>query len=625
MERIRYKKKQPLLSSYFKLFTISVWIKLLVIRQWIFPDENNPSSWFLEATILLCLFAIVELVFLGKSLKPYVIIDAVLSFYCFSFIMYYSHFERILDFQAMLQVPLLRDQGGSIRELFSIKYVLFFSDLLVVFLCQKYAVKQAPKRNRRKDVRPVRSVTVPLICVILLSGIIAFNAVKHSPHPDNNYLLARDTGVLTTQLYDVVHTITESINHRNTMAPAAQLSKEYIAFLKQAEPSLWPEYFGRAKGKNIILIQMESMENFVINHRVNGQEITPNLNRLIKESLYFPYFYSQISQGNTSDAEFIVNTSLYPLPDQAISKIYEDIAYPSLPRLLKEEGYRAITFHTNAAFYWNRDSLYPSLGFDKYYDKVFYGEEDLTGRWGASDEVLFRKALPVLTTYKDKNQLFYASFITLTSHHPFILPESKQRIQLRSDSNTTSLGNYLEAIHYTDYAVGQFIQGLKDSGLWEDTVLIVYGDHSGISKSFEEESPNYITQMLNRKHDVVDRLNVPLIIKIPGVEPEVINNPGGQVDILPTLANLLDISLDNFICFGQDIINSNHNLLGFRYYHPDGTYISDTIYHEAGRDTGISIKTHQQLEVNQSTTEERRITSLITLSDEYIRQLASGK
>ncbi len=149
---------------------------------------------------------------------------------------------------------------------------------------------------------------------------------------------------------------------------------------------------------------MESTENFVIGLSLNGQEVTPNLNRLITESVYFPNFYSQIGQGNTSDAEFIVNTSIYPRAKGAISTDFIGLSYPSLPRLLKDQGYTSLTFHPNTITFWSRDNLYPGLGFDKIYEKKFYQDEDLLGPWGSSDEMLFKKALPILKEYQKNKQ-----------------------------------------------------------------------------------------------------------------------------------------------------------------------------------------------------------------------------
>src|SRR5690606_37720784 len=118
-----------------------------------------------------------------------------------------------------------------------------------------------------------------------------------------------------------------------------------------------PLYFGAAKGKNLIVIQLEAFQNFVIGLSVLDQEITPNLNRLKSSSFYFPYFYQQIGEGNTSDAEFISNTSLYPLGSPAMSKLVGGKTVESLPRILSSYGYETMTMHVNDVSFWQRDEL----------------------------------------------------------------------------------------------------------------------------------------------------------------------------------------------------------------------------------------------------------------------------
>src|SRR5690606_22138682 len=131
-----------------------------------------------------------------------------------------------------------------------------------------------------------------------------------------------------------------------------------------------------------------SMQNFLVGLKVDGQEITPHFNKLVNEHFYFNKFYQQVGQGNTSDAEYVVNTSLYIPPRGAATQMYADRALPSLPKMLKEElDFTSATFHTNVVEFWNRGELYDSLGFDHYYDAEYFGEED-TVFFGASDEVL---------------------------------------------------------------------------------------------------------------------------------------------------------------------------------------------------------------------------------------------
>src|SRR5690606_30493531 len=145
--------------------------------------------------------------------------------------------------------------------------------------------------------------------------------------------------------------------------------------LKNIKPVEQPYLFETAAGKNLIVIQMESLQNFVLDLEIDGVEITPNMNKLLTESYYFNNFYQQVGQGNTSDAEYVVNTSLYIPERGAATQMYANKQLPSLPKLLKQENYTSATFHTNVVEFWNRAELYSSLGFDHYYDAQYFGTE----------------------------------------------------------------------------------------------------------------------------------------------------------------------------------------------------------------------------------------------------------
>ncbi len=158
---------------------------------------------------------------------------------------------------------------------------------------------------------------------------------------------------------------------------------------------------------------MESFQNFLVNLKIDGKEITPNINKLVNENYYFKHFYQQVGQGNTSDAEFVVNTSFYIPPRGAATMIYADKELPSLPKMLKANGYDTATFHTNVVEFWNRGEMYKALGFDRYYDQKFFGTED-TVFFGASDEQLYKKTAAEMERMSQNGKPFYSHVISMT-------------------------------------------------------------------------------------------------------------------------------------------------------------------------------------------------------------------
>ena len=378
-------------------------------------------------------------------------------------------------------------------------------------------------------------------------------------------------------------------------------------------------YFGAGNGYNLIVVQLESFQNFLVNLSVQGQEVTPNLNKLSAKSIYFPNVFSQIGRGNTSDAEFTSNTSIYPVGDPAMSSGYADRAFPSLAKLLHAKGYIANTFHVNEVSFWNRDRLYPALGFDKYYDKPYFKQE-IFNRYGASDEELYTVATEKLQFLHRNNKLFYAQLVTVSSHSPFKIPKA---------SNGKLLGNYLTAVNYADYALGTFIEKLKHAGLWNQSVLVVYGDHFGLSK--KKYNPEKISQTFGiRYHKQISTLNIPLLIHLPGKHTgQRVELTGGQTDILPTVANIMGIDLKSigFTAFGQDLLNVKHNTIGVRYYLPAGSFFNDDILFIPGKKgfedgTATSIKSFKKIKnIAPYKSQYEEIIKRMKQSDKYVKQL----
>lgn len=599
------------------LFAPVILLKLFLLRSYVFPQSFGLHLLLLETASVVLIFYLLGFARPRKA-KLYWLADFIFSGYFLANVIYHSYFGSLFNLNALLQAAAIKDLGPSILELFSLKYLLFYFDFLVLMLPKMFL-----QRLRRPHFLNIFAFSnrklfprfLAAVCLVIALAAISDSVLAY-PDKDNRMAMARDVGILNAQGYEFVTIL--PIKNKKTLPPT-QMNQAVINEIKQIDPAHWPKYFGAGAGKNLILIQLEATENFVIGLKVQGQEITPNLNNLRKESFYFPNFYSQIGQGTTSDAEFITNTSLYP---QARGPAPRDINYPSLPRLLKTEGYTSVTFHPNTVTYWSRNLLYPSLGFDQYYDKKYFQDEDMLGRWGSSDEVLFRKTLPVLKNLQDNGQLFYASIITMSSHHPFTLPENKKHLTLPPGLDGTFVGNYLASVNYADYALGLFIRELKASSLWDNSIIVIFGDHYGISGSAATQNINIFTQLLGRSHDAVDGLNVPLFIRIPGLKPQVIENPGGQIDLLPTLANLLDIPLKDQLTFGQDMLNHSQNLLGFRFLHPEGTFIDGQAFYRAGNQGGLELNTRKPIQNEQYfREEEQRIKQLLQLSDNWVESL----
>lgn len=321
------------------------------------------------------------------------------------------------------------------------------------------------------------------------------------------------------------------------------------------------------------------------------------------------------------------NTSVYPIATLAMSTGFGDRELPGLPRLLRDKGYEAYTFHVNKVGFWNRNELYPALGFNGYYDKGYF-KNDHFNAFGASDEQLYATAVEKLAALQKKGTPFYAQLVTASSHHPFQIPDSFKKIKVPEDLQGTMLGDYLTAVNYTDYAVGTLIDGLKQQGMWDDTVLVLYGDHFGLQP--KDVPAEQVEEALGTPYDDrISRFNIPLIIHVPGMEQgQVVERTGGQLDVLPTVANLLGVSLkdEGFTAFGHDLLNIDSNVVGMRYYLPTGSFFNDEVMFVPGKSfadgEAISLDTYEPVEdFSKYQTDYDYILKLMGLSDEYVKLL----
>lgn len=276
---------------------------------------------------------------------------------------------------------------------------------------------------------------------------------------------------------------------------------------------------GILKDKNLIIIHFESLESFVIGKEYYGREITPNLNALIKESLYFSRLHEQIGEGVSADCELMFNTGLYPSSRGSAFMSWGENEYFSLPGYLKRRDYQTMAIHGDRDTFWNRDVVYPNLGIENYIHEGLFQVKTASGL-GILDQYLFQQAI---TEAEKTRGPFYSYVMTITSHTPFDLEEEYVLLDIPGDDRDVG---YLKTIHYTDHYLGEFLRELKTKPYYMDTAIILFGDHEGIHKyhetDFEENSGL-----------------LPFLIYCPGIKPLEITSLGGQVDMLPTVLYLL--------------------------------------------------------------------------------------
>lgn len=562
------------------VFGVLVVAKVGLARWLAFGDANPLRLLVLEVPPVAFIFIAVALVSATRRFAALFTLDIVLSVVLFSMVVYAAYFGRMPVPQSLAFLGKVGAVSDSIAGLLSPAQLLFFVDLPLLAAWRVRAGREsfaAPSALRRTAV--VLAVSLAVFGVHVAHGL--------ADEPTDRALLGVKRGLFVQQVVEGVagsrSTRVDNIDVSDPRAVQALIADLKGAAAPPDDGGSGPEWFGAAEGRHAIVVIFEALQPYAIGATVGGAQVTPTLDALLAEAFYWPNMYFQMGPGNTSDAEYLIHTSLYPLEHQAASAAFGDRAIPSMPRLLREHGYTSLTFHANDVTFWNRDELYPALGFDAIYDLEYFDDSEIIGM-GPTDGALFETAAEVLAERHAAGELMYASVLTLTSHTPFEMPEDRVPFALPVELEGTGLGGYLQSVGYADRALGRFVEHLDEAGVLAESVLVVVGDHMGAQyRHMGPAERAWMDARLGRPHEWPDRLTVPMLVYAPGItDARVLDQPCGQVDVMPTLASLLGVSLEGHVHFGQDLLDPRPQLLGIRYYEPLGTYIDDEAVYRPG-------------------------------------------
>ncbi|WP_449538380.1 LTA synthase family protein [Ferdinandcohnia sp. Marseille-Q9671] len=600
-------------SKFVFLATFMLWIKTYIVYKTSFDIkiENIMQEFILLINPLsfLLLFFGISFFIKEKRRNRFIIFASFLSsFVLYANVVFYRFFNDFLTLPVLFQTSNMGDLGTSITGNLHLTDPLLFIDVVILILINKYkpsfTVAQAITKKERRTY------------FILVAAVFFFNlGLAEAQRPQlltrtfDREMLVKNIGTYNYQIYDIVLQ-SKSSAQRALADSSSFIDIENYLKANKKDPS---EKFGIAEGKNVVIISMESLQSFVINETIDGEEITPFLNDFINESYYFENFYHQTGQGKTSDSEFLLENSLYPLGRGAVFFTHASNEYTATPEILKEHGYFSSVFHANNKTFWNRDIMYDSLGYDTFFDVDSYEvtEENSIG-WGLKDIDFFEQSVDLI---KSQPQPFYSKFITLTNHFPFEL-EEEDRMVNEYNSNSRTLNRYFPTVRYMDESIKLFIERLKEEGMYENTIFVLYGDHYGISENHNKAMAQFLGKEEITPVDSIQLQKVPLIIHIPGVtdkDPQVISTVSGQIDLKPTILNLLGIDTSNDVHFGSDIFSKEK--LPFTVFR-DGSFITDK--HVFTKNTCYDKETGEENELSFCEPYMEKATLELEYSDEII-------
>ena len=545
---------------------------------------------------------------LGFSL--YSIISAIM----FADIMYYSYFNSLPSLRMMKQFNQLGAVGDSIKTLLNPRNLMFILDIPFHFIYHRKNPEVRENKVYSKKIRYGLPIGIGLALILLLSIV----DIKGLIIPVTNQ-----------ELYSYHINDIKNLLIGDEIAEGSSIfTQEDLEELLERTELKEGKYTGIGKSKNLIVIQVEALQNFVINCFYEGQEITPNLNRLIEEkgTLYFDNYYQQIGRGNTSDAEFVTNNSLYPSMEEPTYSQYEENTFYGLPWILRDNGYTSWVFHGYEKEFWNRNNAYVNQGFQRFISQGDYDLVETIG-FGITDEEFYKQSLDYIKELDsiDDNP-FHAFLISLTSHTPFKMPEEYEYLNIKEEHKGTILGDYLQSIHYADKALGEFLEDLKKEGIYHNSVIVLYGDHFAIT-GFNPSGVELMEEFLGITYDVNEMFKVPLIIHVPGEEiNETISKIGSQLDFLPTILNIMGYENEKGIMFGRDLVNyEGENFVAAQTYVLKGSFIDDdTLFYMSNdglfkNSKALNRKTRKPLDVEDFREEYEKIVGEINKSDYILK------
>lgn len=512
-----------------------------------------------------------------------VIFNFLLSFVIIVDLMNFRAFGNFLSGYALSQSANLENLFGSIISMLRPVDLVFGIDIILLVLV---GYKVAPKFKPA-----VRSVPIFLLLILSSLSYIFVNHLVIDVLGNNiqHFLFKRSWSPSQTMsnLSPLGYHLFDTYNYWEDSKPLllSVEDKQRIGawFSDKKENLPANNYSGKFQGKNLIVLQVESLENFVIGKRVNGQEITPNLNKLLNNSVYFSNFYEQVCNGTSSDADLMTNTSVYPVRQGSTFFRFPGNTYNSLPKILESHGYATMAIHPDKGGYWNWREALTAIGFQRTIDESYFQMDERIG-FGISDGSYLSQVEPVI---KAEKQPFYTFLVTLTSHAPFDLPAQYRDLNLDPVLDDSKLGGYFQSIHYTDQQIGAFIDKLDKEGLLDNTAIVLYGDHTGVHKFYDDE----IKQLKNPESWWLEGHNkIPLIIYSKGMTGEEIKTTGGHIDIMPTLAYLMGVDRKEYegTVMGRNLLNTKRDFAVLSSGQVVGTFSSDNEREDAARGLGIA-------------------------------------
>lgn len=509
--------------------------------------------------------------------------NILISILLFADNIYYSYSSNVLSVLQISNLQYGEEIMSTLPLLLKLPQILYFIDILTLIILIATSIIKIEKGKKSKTKFIVCRTIIGIICMIffIILSINANSKVLEDPYN-------RDTQIKKGTIYgyhisDILNAMLGSkqakYDNKNDMM------KEYNVLKDEYNEKYGESYIDiktTMEGKNVIILQLESIQEFVLNKPINGREITPNLNKFINENIRLSNMFMQ-SYSTTADSEFSTVTSLYPVENgMAYSRYYKN-NYDDIFKMFHNKDYTTSYMHGNYGNFWNRTNVYNNMKVDyiELKDKFLDISENIMGY--LSDELLYKQAVQKLKEYDNP---FISYVVAASSHTGFTLDglQDKSKVNINVGKyKDTFFGNYLESVNYADYAFGIFIQELKNASLYDNSVIILYGDHNGLDM-YNNEMIEFLKELDSNLTDTDIKLNYIRVLagmRIPGINNLRIDKPVSKLDIKPTLAYLCNteegVSLGTNMLAKKDFIClNNERIVTDKFYYDELWYDIET-------------------------------------------------
>ena len=489
----------------FITFVLTSVLNGLFLRTLTVKNITNISPVLADLSFVLIIGSFAYFFKPKNRFKYFITWSIIFTLVCLINSIYYTNYVSFTSFSLLatsLQIFGVSDALQTIMELKDFSYI--WAPITLIFIHVKlkkdnYYTKVKVREKARVSV--LKSLAGAIIVLGAFVSTLTGTDISRLYKQWNREYVVMKFGIYTYQGNDLIASLKPQISPLFGYDKAAKEFRDYYKDNSNKESK--NEYTNIFKGKNVLVIHAESMQNYLLNTSINGKEIAPNLKRLASEGMYFSNFYAQESVGTSSDTEFTLSTSLLPASSGTVFVSYYDRYYPSIQKSFDNSNYYVFSMHANKGNYWNREAMHKKLGYEHfyYYDKD-YKLDDIIGL-GLSDKSFFKQSTKIIKKISEKQDNYYGTLLMLTNHTPFEGLEETTDLDLtykytKKDETSgeetevinnylkdTTLGKYFTTAHYADEALGEFIEELDEASLLDDLVIVIYGDHDAKIKRGE--------------------------------------------------------------------------------------------------------------------------------------------